>query len=181
MIRTSKLQGKTLAVTLVPVFILVFSGLAQSADDQTRKTPVPKTPVEERKSRETALSKGDLTFDDIKFDIEKDGKFLRSMLTEQIESLNKKTIQIRGYILPASVFTQSGIEDFVLVRDNMECCFGPGAALYDCIMVRMEKGKTANFTTRPVLVRGKFEIKEFLYPESEQHYAIYQLTAVEVK
>lgn len=137
--------------------------------------------AEDRSSRSTAKSKGNLTFDDIKFEIEKGGKFDRKMLTKDIEELNKKTIRIRGYILPASVFKQSGIEEFVLVRDNQECCFGPGAALYDCIIVQMEKGKTADFTTRPVAVRGKFEIKEFLYPDSDEHYAIYRMSAVEVK
>ncbi|MCR9293790.1 MAG: DUF3299 domain-containing protein [bacterium] len=154
---------------------------AQAASGQSRFQTTPTTTAEDRSSRGTAISKGDLTFDDIKFEIEKGGKFQRDMLTEEIESLHKKTIRIRGYILPASVFTQSGIEEFVLVRDNMECCFGPGAALYDCIMVQMEKGKTADFTTRPVAVRGKFEIQEFKYPGSEEHYAIYKLTATEVK
>lgn len=137
--------------------------------------------AEDRSSRNTAKSKGDLTFDDIKFDIEKGGAFKRSMLTKDIEGLNKKTIRIRGYILPTSVYQSSGIEEFVLVRDNQECCFGPGAALYDCIIVQMEKGKTADFTTRPVAVRGKFEIKEFKYPDSDEHYAIYKMTATEVK
>ncbi len=137
--------------------------------------------AEDRSSRTTAISKGDLTFDDIKFDIQKGGKFKREMLTEEIESLHEKTIRIRGYILPASVLQMKGIEQFVLVRDNMECCFGPGAALYDCIMVWMKKGKTADFTTRPVAVKGKFEIEEFKYPDSDEHYAIYKLTAEEVK
>jgi len=137
--------------------------------------------AEDRSSRNTAKSKGSLTFDDIKFDIQKDGKFERKMLTKDIEALHKKTISIRGYILPASVYKQSGIEEFVLVRDNMECCFGPGAALYDCIMIQMDKGKTAEFTTRPVAVKGKFEIQEFKYPDTEDHYAIYKMTAIEVK
>ncbi|MFN3191668.1 MAG: DUF3299 domain-containing protein [Aureliella sp.] len=137
--------------------------------------------AEDRSSRGTAKSKGDLTFDDIKFDIEKGGAFERKMLTKDIEKLNKKEIRIRGYILPASVFKQKGIEEFVLVRDNMECCFGPGAALYDCIIIQMKKGKTATFTTKPVAVRGKFEIQEFKYPDSEEHYAIYKMTAEEVK
>ncbi len=145
------------------------------------KKPVEKTKAEDRSSRNTAKNKGDLTFDDIKFDIEKGGKFQRKMLTKDIEGFHKKEIKIRGYILPASVFKQSGITDFVLVRDNMECCFGPGAALYDCIMIQMAKGKTATFTTRPVAVKGKFEIKEFKYPDSEEHYAIYQMTATEVR
>ncbi len=170
--------------------LTVESSFAQApADSPTAnpdRTPRPRssasrTPVEERLSRETAKAKGDLTFDDIKFDMEKGGKFSRSLLTKDIEELNKKVVRIRGYILPASVFKQSGIEEFVLVRDNMECCFGPGAALYDSIMVRMEPGKTADFTTRPVAVRGKFEIKELLYPDSDEHYSIYSMTASEVK
>lgn len=148
---------------------------------KAEKPAVQKPKAEDRSSRNTAKNKGDLTFDDIKFDIEKGGKFQRKMLTKDIEGFHKKEIKIRGYILPASVFKQSGITDFVLVRDNMECCFGPGAALYDCIMIQMAKGKTATFTTRPVAVKGKFEIKEFKYPDSEEHYAIYQMTATEVK
>lgn len=154
---------------------------AKKTAPQRSGSTVPRGKAEDRSSRNTAKSKGDLTFDDIKFDIEKGGNFERKMLTKEIESLNKKSIKIRGYILPASVFKQSGIEEFVLVRDNMECCFGPGAALYDCIIVQMAKGKTAKFTTRPVAVKGKFEVKEFKYPDSEEHYAIYRLTAEEVK
>jgi len=140
-----------------------------------------KPAAEDRSSRGTAKSKGELTFDDLKFEMEKGGIFKRSMLTKEIEELNKKEIRIRGYILPASVFKQTGIQEFVLVRDNMECCFGPGAMLYDCIMIEMEKGKTADFTTRPIAVKGKFEVKEYKYPDSEEHYAIYRLIASEAK
>lgn len=137
--------------------------------------------ADDRTSRASARAKGDLTFDDLKFDIEKGGDFDRSLLTEEIEMLHKRDVRIRGFILPASVFRLTGITEFVLVRDNMECCFGPGAALYDCVIVHMAKGKTADFSTRPVMVRGKFEIREFLYPDSDQHYAIYFMTATEVK
>jgi len=151
----------------------------QSADVKASDA-ARKPTAEDRSSRSTARAKGDLTFDDIKFDIEKGADFERSMLPKEIEELNKKTIRIRGWILPASVFKQSGIDEFVLVRDNQECCFGPGAALYDCIMIKMEKGKTANFTTRPVAVKGKFEVEELKFPDGT-HYAIYKMNATEVK
>ncbi|MEM7478608.1 MAG: DUF3299 domain-containing protein [Planctomycetota bacterium] len=166
----------------------IYSTVALGQTSKPSKTAASKSTttqkvngVEDRSSRSTAKSKGDINFDDIKFDIEKGGKFERKMLTKDIEGFHKKNITIRGYILPASVFKQSGIEEFVLVRDNMECCFGPGAALYDCIIIQMAKGKTAKFTTRPVAVKGKFEIQEFKYPDSEEHYAIYKMTATEVK
>ena len=154
---------------------------ASTQADAVKTPDVAKKPTaEDRSSRSTARAKGDLTFDDIKFDIEKGADFERSMLPKEIEDLSKKTIRIRGWILPASVFKQSGIEEFVLVRDNQECCFGPGAALYDCIMIKMEKGKTANYTTRPVAVKGKFEVEELKFPDGK-HYAIYKMTATEVK
>lgn len=161
--------------------------LAKPKEEATKEAVGVKTPdptqrpkAEDRSSRSTARAKGDLTFDDIKFEIEKGGTFHRSMLPKEIEELNNKPIRIRGWILPASVLKQSGFDEFVLVRDNQECCFGPGAALYDCIMIKMEKGKTANFTTRPVAVKGKFVIEEFKFPDGA-HYAIYKMTATEVK
>ena len=154
---------------------------ASTQADAVKTPDVAKKPTaEDRSSRSTARAKGDLTFDDIKFDIEKGADFERAMLPKEIEDLSKKTIRIRGWILPASVFKQSGIEEFVLVRDNQECCFGPGAALYDCIMIKMKKGKTANYTTRPVAVKGKFEVEELKFPDGK-HYAIYKMTATEVK
>jgi hypothetical protein len=150
---------------------------------QTRKpAETPERPeAPERRSSKTAKAKGEITFDDLKFEIERDGLFKRDMLTKEIEALNKEQVRIRGYILPASVFKQSGFNEFVLVRDDMSCCFGPGAMLYDCIIVQMEKGKTADFSIRPIAVKGKFEIKECKYPDSEEHYAIFKITASEAK
>lgn len=100
----------------------------------------------------------EVTFDDIKFDMEKGGEFKRTFLTDKIRELDGKRIRIHGYILPT--FKQKGITQLVLVRDNMECCFGPGAALYDCIMVEMVEGRSVEFTTRPVAAEGVFTVEE---------------------
>ncbi|MCC7085220.1 MAG: DUF3299 domain-containing protein [Pirellulales bacterium] len=122
----------------------------------------------------------DVTFDTIKFDMKKEDKFVRTMLTPTIEKLFGARIRIRGYILPG--FQQTGITKFVLVRDNMECCFGPGAALFDCIVVEMSPGKTANFSTRPVAVEGIFSMDEVKYPDDvDRHIAIYHLVADRVQ
>ncbi len=138
--------------------------------------------AEERKSKEAARKNGELTFDDLKFEMEKDAQFEEKMITKEIRSLDKKVVKLRGYILPNSVFQQSGIKQFVLVRDNQECCFGPGAAIYDCVMIEMALGKTTNFATRVVTVKGKLEIdtKSFKDPD-DGYYAIYKMTAEEVK
>lgn len=135
---------------------------------------------QDRKARRGGDKTEEITFDDLKLDLEKDEPFDPDKLTERVEQLDKHPIRIRGYILPASVFQQKGIGSFVLVRDNMECCFGPGAALHDCIVVEMEPGKTTDFTTRPVAVEGLFQVKEFKYPDGK-YYAIYHLRGTGVK
>ncbi|MCU0711289.1 MAG: DUF3299 domain-containing protein [Pirellula sp.] len=157
-----------------------------SASGNRGKSNVPVDPNEvakERKAREAAKKRGEITFDDLKFEIEKGAPFKSEMLTNDNKDLHKKTWQIRGFILPTTLFSKSNIREFVLVRDNQECCFGPGAALYDCIMITMAPGKSINFSTRVVAVKGVLEIdtESFLYPDSEEHYAIYKMTAEEVK
>lgn len=119
-----------------------------------------------------------ISFDDIAFKMEKDDPFERSMLTEKIVALAGKSVRIRGFILPS--FKQDGLTEFVLVRDNMECCFGPGAALYDCIMVRMEPGKSTSFSVRPVTVEGQFSIDEWRDFDGVVR-AIYHLQGLSVK
>ncbi|WP_237607386.1 DUF3299 domain-containing protein [Roseimaritima sediminicola] len=135
----------------------------------------------ERREREAAFARGEITFDDLKFDIEKDGAFERDMLTEKIEGLHGRTVQLRGYILPSTLFRETDIKEFVLVRDDQECCFGPGAALYDCVIINLVGGVTTDFTTRPVTVKGKFQIKEYLYPDGETHFAVFNMEGISVE
>jgi hypothetical protein len=119
-----------------------------------------------------------ISFDDVKLDLKKDQPFKDELLTPAVKKLDGKQVRIRGYILPS--FQQSGIKQFVLVRDNMECCFGPGAALHDCIVVEMTGGATTDFTVRPVTVEGKFSIKQLADPEGKT-LAIYRLDGKSVK
>ncbi|MEM6573786.1 MAG: DUF3299 domain-containing protein [Pseudomonadota bacterium] len=118
----------------------------------------------------------DRTFDDLKFDIEPGDWFERSMLTEPIETMLGQRIRIRGYILPTA---RKRLRQFVLVRDNQECCFGPGAALYDCILVDMKPGALADFSVRPVTVEGELTIDEVFGPDG-MHLAIYHLDGEQV-
>jgi hypothetical protein len=119
----------------------------------------------------------DKTFDDLRFDIKAGDPFHRDMLPQSIEAMGGQRIRIRGFILPTP--QKRGIKTFVLVRDNQECCFGPGAALYDCILVEMQPGNTAEYTIRPVAVEGTFEIEEF--KSGDVHLAIYHLDAESVR
>ena len=113
-----------------------------------------------------------VTFAAVKFEIEKNEDFSREILTDKINNFEGKRIKIRGYIRPS--FKQTGIDKFILVRDNQECCFGPGAMIYDCMIVGMKKGTATEFTTRPITVEGDFYLKEFEGPDGKL-WAIYRL------
>jgi hypothetical protein len=127
---------------------------------------------------EEASKVKEVTFDDIKLELKKGDPYESSLLTDKVKQLDGKPIRIRGYILPS--FQQSGIKQFILVRDNMECCFGPGALLHDCIVVEMVAPATATFTVRPVSVEGKFSIAELKGPDGN-YLAIYHLDGKQVK
>ena len=143
----------------------------QGAAQPPATTPVARAPAA-RQPPARPGSPRDISFDDIKFDMEKGAAFTSDLLPERVTALEQERIRIRGYILPS--FQQTGLTQFVLVRDNMECCFGPGAALYDCVVVRMQPGKTANFSIRPVAVSGVFRLEELKGPDGK-HLAIYAL------
>jgi hypothetical protein len=128
--------------------------------------------------RNAAPKARNVTFYDLKFEISVGQPFLRSMLGQKIERLDGAVIRIRGFMYPH--VQQKGITQFILVRDNEECCFGPKAALYDCISVDMVPGKSTSYTLRPIAVQGRFEIREYKGPDGK-HLAIYRLVAEEVK
>jgi hypothetical protein len=100
------------------------------------------------------------------------------MLTDRVKRLFGERIRIRGYIYPTP--RKRGLKQFVLVRDNLECCFGPGAALFDCILVTMAGDATAEYTIRPVAVEGEFRFEILPGPDGRP-LAIYQMAGEAVK
>lgn len=109
--------------------------------------------------------------------MKKGDPFKRSMLSDNIEGLAGKTVTVRGWIHPT--FTRERLTQFVLVRCNNECCFGPEAALYDSIQVRMDPGKSIDFTVQAVVVEGVFAIREFKIDGVT--YSVYEIQASKAK
>jgi hypothetical protein len=174
------------AVATLP---MLFSGCDNSSGSPPANGPSPSSPPTTGTgtlrpgAKTVALTAAgdrpyDKTFDDLRFDIKPGDPFQRAMLPPAIESMAGQRIRIRGFILPAE--RQRGIKTFVLVRDNQECCFGPGAALYDCILVEMMPGKTIEFSIWPVAVEGTFGINEVVGPDGN-HLAIYRIEGESVQ
>jgi hypothetical protein len=138
--------------------------------------PVTPSPATSTPARPQAIR--DISFDAVKLNLKKGDPFKRSLITPAIEKLDGNRIRIRGYILPP--FQQTGLAHFVLVRDNMACCFGPGAAIYDSMIVDLRPGVTTDYTVSPVAVEGTFNIHEVEGPGGNA-ISIYHVTGEKVE
>lgn len=159
----------------------------KTEDTKTDVKPETKTSAkaDDKGAEKEASESGDknrvrnITFDAVKFDMKKGDNFERKMITPAIEKLHGKKIRIGGYILPSG---DNEITDgFFLTRDNAECCFGPGAIVYDRIWVELKPDVVQKYLTRSVRVTGLFEIKYMKDPIDDSYMAVYQLSDVEVK
>ena len=80
-----------------------------------------------------------------------------------VSSLEGKNVFIKGYIRPDSVTVPRGISEFLLVRDNNQCCFGDLSKIkyYDQILVKMTGDRRVDFS------RGVFNIGGILHIEPQ--------------
>ncbi len=74
-----------------------------------------------------------------------------------LKALDGQRVRVRGFMYPT--FQATGIEQFVLARDNQICCFGRNPKVYDLVSVQMRDGKTTDYIqNRPFDVVGIFRI-----------------------
>lgn len=61
-------------------------------------------------------------------------------VTPEVAELDGKPIFIKGYMYPTR--QQTGLTEFVLVKDTGQCCFGGNPKLTDMVVVKFNDGKT---------------------------------------
>ena len=167
-----------LVALIVAACLLVGCGPPAASTDEPLPPAAAAAPPAAARSISAPSPLREITFDDLKLELQKGDPFTPDRLTPRVTELERQRVRIRGYILPS--FQQSGLTQFVLVRDNQECCFGPGAALHDCVVVRMRPGTSAEFSIRPVAVEGTFRVEELRGPDG-RHLAIYALDGERVQ
>jgi hypothetical protein len=81
----------------------------------------------------------------------------------EITALEGKKIFIKGYIRPDSITVPRGIKQFLLVRDNNQCCFGDLSKIkyYDQIAVNLTGDKLVDYS------QGVFRIGGILHVEPQ--------------
>lgn len=85
-----------------------------------------------------------------------------SQIPANVKSLNGKKVVIQGYFYPMDVENGGTIKDFLLLRNQIYCCFGDAVRINEWISVEMSDGKAikADFTSRPVTLYGTLEVGE---------------------
>lgn len=74
-----------------------------------------------------------------------------------LKALDGQRLRVRGFMYPT--FQATGIDQFVLARDNQICCFGRNPKVYDLVSVQMRDGVTTDYIqNRPFDVVGTFRI-----------------------
>lgn len=82
------------------------------------------------------------------------------LVPPDVESLEGQKIFIKGYIRPDSITVPQGIDRFLLVRDNNQCCFGDLSKIkyYDQIYVQMLGDKRLDYSQGVVRIGGKLHV-----------------------
>jgi hypothetical protein len=75
----------------------------------------------------------------------------------QISAKSDQRVFIKGYVYPGK--QTSGIKQFVLCRDNGDCCFGGQPRLTDRILVTLSGPLALEYSTRLRHVAGTFRVE----------------------
>jgi hypothetical protein len=79
-----------------------------------------------------------------------------SQIHPDVGALVGKDVFLKGFMYPVQQTT--GLQSFLLCKDNDVCCFGGQPALQDMVGVIMESDRTVDFYAGRVSVAGTFEI-----------------------
>ncbi len=87
---------------------------------------------------------------------------IKNQIPDKVKSLNGKKVAIQGYFYPVDIENGGIIKDFMILRNQITCCFGCAVRINEWISVTMRDGKSlkADFTSRPVTLYGTLEVGE---------------------
>ena len=101
-----------------------------------------------------------------------------AVVPPDVSSLEGKNVFIKGYIRPDSITVPRGIDQFLLVRDNNQCCFGDMSKIkyYDQILVKMTGDHRLDFSRGVFCIGGVLHIEpQYAAPGAPK--TVFSLTA----
>lgn len=76
---------------------------------------------------------------------------------DSAREMNGRDVLLKGYMYPGS--RQRGITEFLLCRDQGDCCFGGTPKITDRVLVRLSDPGGIDFTQGLVKIAGRFRIE----------------------
>jgi hypothetical protein len=83
------------------------------------------------------------------------------LVPPDIQALDGKKVFIKGYIRPDSIKVTRGIDRFLLVRDNNQCCFGDLSTVkyHDQILVNMAGSRRVDYSDGIIRIGGILQVE----------------------
>jgi hypothetical protein len=141
------------AVLLLPGCFVPVATTARTSDPVT-EDPVPGRP------RIDANAVVPITYDDLNIEsLQPDTLFENWMLTQRVRDLDGKRVRISGFMCGGTIFSNTNIKQFVLLREK-ECPFGRGGQAHHAIAVSLQ-GSPATFTANELTIEGVLSVRPF--------------------
>jgi len=78
-------------------------------------------------------------------------------IPDSARELDGRDVLLKGYMYPGS--RQEGIVQFLLVRDQGDCCFGGNPKITDRVLVQLRDKKGIEFSPRLRKIAGRFAVR----------------------
>ena len=80
-----------------------------------------------------------------------------NMIPATAMTMDGRDVLIKGYMYPGK--QQQGIRQFLLVRDQGDCCFGGNPKITDRVLVQLADKRGIDFTARQRKIAGRFSVR----------------------
>lgn len=84
-------------------------------------------------------------------------------IPESAVAFDGRDVLLKGYIYPTE--RPDGIIEFILCRDQGDCCFGGKPKISDRVRVRLADGDSISFSQRLTKVAGRFAVRPVAAPD----------------
>jgi hypothetical protein len=94
-------------------------------------------------------------------------------------ALDGRDVLLKGYMYPGK--QQLGIAQFLLVRDQGDCCFGGNPKITDRVLVQLTDPAGIAFTPRLVKIAGRFAVRPMGFAAGADGGVLYHLEDAQVR
>jgi hypothetical protein len=98
---------------------------------------------------------------------------------ESALQMDGRDVLLKGYIYPGK--QQHGLVQFLLVRDQGDCCFGGNPKITDRVLVNLDAAEGIDFSQHLVKIAGRFRIEPVGFAAGAEGGVLYHLDAARVR